>query len=632
LPILEQIAGSLDYAHEQGIVHRDVKPGNIIVKEDKTGLKAYLTDFGLVKAMEGTLAETMTIQATNLGSPEYMSPEQADPNHQHVVGPAADRYALGVLVYRLLTGQVPFSGSNWMATLYGHVHLLPPDPRQIRPDLPEGVEHILLKMLAKSPDERFDNCAAFVAALAEPPRKQEIWINPITGKEMVLIPAGSFLFGEGKVEQELPEFWIDKVPVTNAQYARFVTEKTSEIPRHWGGKKEPPPELADHPVVNVSWEDAEAYTKWAGGSLPTEVQWEKAARGTDGRQYPWGDKWQDDRCNTKAAGIGKTTPVDQFSPAGDSPYGCLDMSGNVWEWTGTKEGKYYILKGGAYYVSRDRASTTARAAALNVSTHSSRLGYGGLRAVVVVPSSDRVVQIPTSNNVDKEKNQSMKQSMVQPVLQGASFDMWVNPKTGREMVRVPAGPFLFGEKKARRELPEFWIDKTPVTNAEYARFVAERRYRTPSHWDGKKEPLRELADHPVVYVSWQEANAFAEWAGGSLPSEEQWEKAARGTDGRQYPWGDEWRDSRCNTKEAGIGKTTSVGHFSPAGDSPYGCVDMSGNVWEWTSEKYFVKGGSWATSKGPARAAARSGPDVYFRLDDDGFRVVVAVPSSASDL
>jgi len=99
---------------------------------------------------------------------------------------------------------------------------------------------------------------------------------------MVRVPAGKFLYGEDKKEVELPEFWIDEAPVTNAEYARFVAETGHKPPEHWKGKT-PPKQIADHPVVNVSWDDAIAYAKWAGGRLPTDEEWEKVARGTDGR-------------------------------------------------------------------------------------------------------------------------------------------------------------------------------------------------------------------------------------------------------------------------------------------------------------------------------------------------------------
>jgi formylglycine-generating enzyme required for sulfatase activity len=170
---------------------------------------------------------------------------------------------------------------------------------------------------------------------------------------MLRIPAGTFLFGEGREERHLPEFWIGWTPVTNAEYARFVIATGHEPPGHWGGGA-PPEGLAAHPVTHVSWEDAVAYAQWLGARLPTVEEWEKAARGTDGRAYPWGD-WAEGCCNTKEAGIGTTTPVGHYSPQGDSPYGCVDMAGNVFEWTASREGKYQVLRGGSFNHGREMA-------------------------------------------------------------------------------------------------------------------------------------------------------------------------------------------------------------------------------------------------------------------------------------
>jgi formylglycine-generating enzyme required for sulfatase activity len=193
-----------------------------------------------------------------------------------------------------------------------------------------------------------------------------------------------------------------------------------------------------------------------------------------------------------------------------------------------------------------------------------------------------------------------------------------------EMIIIPAGEFLYGEKKKKVTLPEFWIDKTPVTNAEYARFVAATGRKPPEHWKGETPP-KKIADHPVVDVSWHDAVAYAEWAGKRLPTEEEWEKVARGSDGREYPWGDGFDKNRCNTEESGIGKTTPVGQYSPQGDSPYSCVDMVGNVWEWTaSDHYFgskvLRGGSWYSNHRNARCTARDWDYPRYRDDNWGFR------------
>ncbi len=177
--------------------------------------------------------------------------------------------------------------------------------------------------------------------------------NPKDGAEMCYVPAGEFIMGsEDGTDNEKPQrrvyldaYWMYKHEVTVAQYRRFCTETGREMPDppKWGWED-------DHPIVNVTWDDAKAYSDWAGVSLPTEAQWEKAARGTDGREYVWGDKWPPPpgvgnfadettkRANPSFSiisgyddGYAVTSPVGSF-PAGASPYGCLDMAGNVWEW------------------------------------------------------------------------------------------------------------------------------------------------------------------------------------------------------------------------------------------------------------------------------------------------------------
>lgn len=230
------------------------------------------------------------------------------------------------------------------------------------------------------------------------------------------------------------------------------------------------------------------------------------------------------------------------------------------------------------------------------------------------------------------------------------------------LVKIPAGEFLmgssdedeqaYGDEKPQHTLymPTYYIAQYPVTVDEYNAFVVESEYEISD-----AHSLLGAGNHPVVLVTWNDALAFAKWKGLTLPSEAEWEKAARGTGGRSYPWGNEWRTGMANTKEYWDGRSrkwlkwlfrrfdgdpTPVGYFSPHGDSPYGCADMSGNVWEWTrslQKKYpydaddgredlsvegrrELRGGSFIDSQRVARCAVRNGFGNGLNLNS-GFRV-----------
>ena len=169
-------------------------------------------------------------------------------------------------------------------------------------------------------------------------------------KDMCLVPSGVFQFGVTKQVRTLTDYFIDEHPVTNREYSIFISSTGHRSPRYWSGKT-PPADKEDHPVVGVTLEDAKAYAAWIGKDLPTEEEWEKAARNTDGRIYPWGDMFSVSKSNVSGTGIKDTSPVSQF-PEGASAYGCLDMAGNVWEWTKTtfQNGSVnHTLKGGSWY-------------------------------------------------------------------------------------------------------------------------------------------------------------------------------------------------------------------------------------------------------------------------------------------
>lgn len=168
------------------------------------------------------------------------------------------------------------------------------------------------------------------------------------------------------------------------------------------------------------------------------------------------------------------------------------------------------------------------------------------------------------------------------------------------MVFVPAGKFLYGESKEEKILEAFYIDVEPVTNAAYKKYVDETKYPKPSIWD--RHPELAADDLPVTGVSWMDAVQYCKWAGKELPTAEQWEKAARGEDGRTYPWGEDVPSAKdaCFTPADGAGKLAGVSGFEK-NRSPYGCHVMVGHVWEWTKTQSpdeenscVVKGGSWS--------------------------------------
>ena len=200
------------------------------------------------------------------------------------------------------------------------------------------------------------------------------------------------------------------------------------------------------------------------------------------------------------------------------------------------------------------------------------------------------------------------------------------------MVRIVAGEFLVGDVNKGANLDGFDLDIYPVTNRQYQRFIHATEYpHIPEHWrDGSYDP--DKANHPVVNVNWEDANAYASWVGKRLPTEHEWEKAARGPNGRMYPWGNAFNQFNCNSRDLGLRSTTEVTQFH-SGVSQYGCYDMAGNVWEWTGSNVFpdndeakvIRGGSWANSREEVRATTRAYERSERRRRDVGFRCAQSV-------
>jgi formylglycine-generating enzyme required for sulfatase activity len=249
----------------------------------------------------------------------------------------------------------------------------------------------------------------------------------------------------------------------------------------------------------------------------------------------------------------------------------------------------------------------------------------------------------------KQQIQGLKEHRTEPV---RPFVEPPRTEAPADMVKVPKGPFLYGEKRVREVIDhDYWIDKYPVTNEKYRAFVLADGYGNQAYWssDGWKWKTEEnisspgywndtewnKADHPVAGVNYYEAEAYAKWAGKRLPTEREWEKAARGEDGREYPWGNEFDQEKCNSVETDLQHTTPVTLY-PKGVSPYGCYDMAGNVWEWCADWYdekedsrVLRGGSWDDGPGPLRVSHRNWSYAAHRYDNYsgiGFRLAQDLP------
>jgi formylglycine-generating enzyme required for sulfatase activity/tRNA A-37 threonylcarbamoyl transferase component Bud32 len=243
---------------------------------------------------------------------------------------------------------------------------LTPPPAEVRKPI------IIAELQKKSPRDHFDG------ALKQPPRGMEITSSRDNAKMLLILEGivliGAFVDDEAIFTNEkpinpvfLPSFYMDRNPVTIKMFTQFLRETGYE----YSYKETLDHRYENHPVVNVTWYDALAYAQWAGKRLPLEVEWEKAARGPDGRKYPWGNVWERERLNCSLLGNLRTTPVGLF-PKGNSPYGCQDMVGTIWEWTldafapypykgpSAKLAELISVRGGGWKSSRRECRCTSR--------------------------------------------------------------------------------------------------------------------------------------------------------------------------------------------------------------------------------------------------------------------------------
>lgn len=462
--IIGQVCSALDEAHRQNIVHRDIKPDNIIVSNSATGLQAKVLDFGIAKLRDlSNSVSNLTQTGSVMGTPHYMSPEQC--LGEELDG-RSDIYSLGIVLYEILIGMVPFNSPTTTAVIVQHVNQPPPSLRAINMSITPAIEAVVHHALEKHRDARPQTAGtlsnelvaavkgstqslspnainttgqaatiridapwigknmpgaanSFGGASSQAQHKKSKFLPIIIGiiilltsvgaimawssqhkdktkdiekdkssptpnktapSGMVYVPGGDFVMGndEGDIAERpahkvtVKPFFMDMYEVTCEDYEKFITATARKAPPNWINNRYPAG-AARWPVTGVSWDDAYAYARWAGKRLPTEEEWEFAARGTDGRLYPWGNEWKSGFANMDAASVGRITDVGAYS-AGVSPYGIFDIVGNAWEWTSTDlvaypggqlppqktNGDRKILRGGCWRNSQLDGTATCR--------------------------------------------------------------------------------------------------------------------------------------------------------------------------------------------------------------------------------------------------------------------------------
>jgi len=541
-----------------------------------------------------------------------------------------------------------------------------------------GVAHASGLLFDESGDEVQEILLNFIKGFSQPTREQpavavdcidaglpeiactgvstnDEWVPVIRefgGIPMALVPAGCYTMGStdeqielyltmlnrrGLYDDEQPAhrqcfhepFWIDVYEVTNGFYGSYGWWHDNDQPRE-----------------SVTWFEAESYCRERGVRLPTEVEWEYAARGPDNLLYPWGNTFDgnrlnfcDSNCQNPGAdtsyddGYSTTAPVGSY-PDGVSWVGALDMAGNVWEWVSSILLPYPYEPDDGREVNVEQDGLSLRMVR----------GGGRLDPDYVVRSANRNERMPTDFSglyglrcarsfvpeIDGEVTSQSRPALVEaPPLEAQLGDTWNRPQDGAVMVFVPGGTFQMGAGTAGHagaswaEFPEhpvkvdsFWIDKYELNNKQYAEFLnlygnlkgggvtwleLESEFCLIEKHGNMFWPKVGYADHPVIDISWYGAQAYCDWVGGRLPTEAEWEYAASGPNNWIYPWGNEYDCTRGNFHDwideddppifpdpgergcDGIDFTSPVDAF-PQGASWVGALDMAGNVWDWVAD------------------------------------------------
>ncbi|NLI41381.1 MAG: SUMF1/EgtB/PvdO family nonheme iron enzyme, partial [Caldisericales bacterium] len=574
LEIMKQVCAGLQTAHEQGLVHRDVKPGNILF--DSLG-NAVIADFGLARAIQ--LSSVSSSSSTGgVGTPAYRAPELwiGEPP----ASPATDIYSLGCVLSEMLTNKALFQGKTTEEILARHLNIGASFPQNYPAGVPAGIRAVIQKAVAKAQSERFQSASEFIEAVktcdsnpvqgkpGEPAKKHShtgsilVWLAAL----LLMICAGIWLFARQSTRTPQAFSTLSGKQTSFAEVQKTVKadiDKTAVqetidlIAAQTEAALIATQRVFNQTLTALSWTDTPTLIPTITQTftmIPTMTFSMTAEKSMSPSKTPQPTK----------------TPAMSFMPAPTIVYGMVEVPNDVGLLIREKPGNNGAVmqsqkNGSLLEIIGDNAKTIDGISWINVRTGE------GIEGWVVQSTIQINTQGQFKSRIKREKDEML-------------------------MVYVPAGEFEMGDEDGALDeqpvhtvyLDEYWIDQTEVTNGQYERCVAADSCTVPkSSYSSTRDSYygnRSYADYPVIYVDWNQADAYCKWAGGRLPTEAEWEKASRGTDGRDYPWGDSIDENHANY-DGNIGDTSEVGRY-PKGASPYGALDMAGNVWEWVSDWY----------------------------------------------
>jgi len=446
--------------------------------------------------------------------------------------------------------------------------------------------------------------------------------------------------------QELPEFWIGETPVTNRQYGMFLeAQGRVPAPTGWTGGRYAAG-ADERPVMNLTYEHAVAYCRWAGLQLPSAAQWLRAARGDSLAPVPWANADPGTLVQNGSRDVGVV-------PANRSQYGARDMLGLTAQWLlASPDGAPQLHTGNGATLDSVEAGWSGAGirvvrgsgAQLPSGAQRSRdgirwrnvgiclaivavIGWGGWPYVndalqrvqesiaaaeqaarVAVAAATSVSVTATASAIAAEQSATASAIAAEQTAAGAIAAEQL------DWITIPAG----------NGVDAFRVTRTEVTNAQYAQCVDAGACREPNWRERYRDAA--FADHPMVYVTRDQARAYAAWIGGALPTEVQWLRACQGDDDRTYPWGGAAPDPSLANHAGTVGDTTPAGTY-PAGASPYGVLDMAGNAWEWVDDGNFVvRGGAHNRDATDMACSTRIDGAIGIDLIFIGFRVVSPQP------